>query len=236
MSASLSFAMQLIAPRLPKYHQRYSQVRVHVETANRYLDIIDNGIDVAIRTREYEPDSTITIRRLASTRRILAASPAYLAQRGRPQFPSDLTDHNVLVYLHANHPNELKFSRGGESQTVNVQGCWSPTTGRYCVLLHLVAWVSSCNLVISSMRISSPDASYPYSVTGICHVCKSTSHIPAESTCQRKSDPSLTSWWMSSRPTSTKESGLVLCDSMYSQGKGQNLLAIFIGGPRQATI
>ena len=130
VSASLSFAMQLIAPRLPKYHQRYSQVRVHVETANRYLDIIDNGIDVAIRTREYEPDSTITIRRLASTRRILAASPAYLAQRVRPQFPSDLTDHNVLVYLHANHPNELKFSRGGESQTVNVQGVLESNDGQ----------------------------------------------------------------------------------------------------------
>lgn len=61
VSASLSFAMQVIAPRLSRYHQRFPQVRVHVETANRYLDIIDNGIDVAIRTREYEPDSAITI-------------------------------------------------------------------------------------------------------------------------------------------------------------------------------
>ena len=130
VSASLSFAMQLIAPRLPKYHQRYPQVRVHVETANRYLDIIDNGIDVAIRTREYEPDSTITIRRLASTRRILAASPAYLAQKGRPQSPSDLKDYNVLVYVHANHPNELKFSRDGESQTVNVQGVLESNDGQ----------------------------------------------------------------------------------------------------------
>jgi DNA-binding transcriptional LysR family regulator len=43
--------------------------------ASHYLDIIDNNIDVAIRTREFEPDSNITVRRLASTRRILAASP-----------------------------------------------------------------------------------------------------------------------------------------------------------------
>lgn len=130
VSASLSFAMQLIAPRLPKFHQRYPQVRVHVETANRYLDIIDNGIDVAIRTREYEPDSNITIRRLGSTRRILAASPAYLAKKGRPQSPSDLRDHNVLVYVHANHPNELKFSRGAESLTVNVQGLLESNDGQ----------------------------------------------------------------------------------------------------------
>lgn len=130
VSASLSFAMQLIAPRLPKYHLRYPQVRVHVETANRYLDIIDNGIDVAIRTREYEPDSTITIRRLASTRRVLAASPAYLAQKGRPRSPSDLSDHNLLVYVHANNPNELKFSRGAEHQTVNVQGLLESNDGQ----------------------------------------------------------------------------------------------------------
>ncbi|HSV47912.1 MAG TPA: LysR family transcriptional regulator, partial [Ramlibacter sp.] len=57
VSASLSFSMQHIAPRLPEYTRRYPNVRVHVEAANRYLDLIDNGIDVAIRTREVESDS-----------------------------------------------------------------------------------------------------------------------------------------------------------------------------------
>ena len=130
VSASLSFAMQLIAPRLPKYHQMYPQVRVHVETANRYLDIIDNGIDVAIRTREYEHDSTITIRKLASTRRILTASPAYVARKGLPGTPAGLTQHNTLIYVHANNPNELKFSRGDERQTVNIQGVLESNDGQ----------------------------------------------------------------------------------------------------------
>ena len=130
VSASLSFAMQLIAPRLPKYHQMYPQVRVHVETANRYLDIIDNGIDVAIRTREYEHDSTITIRKLASTRRILTASPAYVARKGLPGTPAGLTQHNTLIYVHANNPNELKFSRGDERQPVNIQGVLESNDGQ----------------------------------------------------------------------------------------------------------
>ena len=73
VTASLSFSMHHIAPLLPEYTRRYPNVNVHVETANRYLDLIDNNIDVAIRTREVEPDSNITIRRLAETRRILAA-------------------------------------------------------------------------------------------------------------------------------------------------------------------
>jgi DNA-binding transcriptional LysR family regulator len=130
VSASLSFSMQVIAPRLPKYHQRYPQVRVHIETANRYLDIIDNGIDVAIRTREYEPDSTITIRRLAATRCILAASPAYLAGRGRPLSPAELHNHDLLVYVHANNPNELKFVRGSDQQIVTAQGLLESNDGQ----------------------------------------------------------------------------------------------------------
>ena len=130
VSASLSFAMQLIAPRLVRYHQRYPQVRVHIETANRYLDMIDNGIDVAIRTREYEPDSTITIRRLATTRRVLAASPAYLAQHGRPEHPNDLLAHRLLLYMHSNNPNDLKFTHGGVVQQVTVQGLLASNDGQ----------------------------------------------------------------------------------------------------------
>ena len=130
VSASLSFAMQLIAPLLPMYHQRFPQVKVHIETANRYLDMIDNGIDVAIRTREYEPDSTITIRRLASTRRLLAASPGYLAQKGRPSTPADLANHDLLVYVHANNPNELKFTRNDEQKTVIAQGVLESNDGQ----------------------------------------------------------------------------------------------------------
>ena len=80
-----------IAPLLPEYTRRYPNVTVHVETANRYLDLIDNNIDVAIRTREFEPDSNITIRRLAETRRILAASPGYLGRAGTPRALAERT-------------------------------------------------------------------------------------------------------------------------------------------------
>lgn len=130
VSASLSFALQHIAPRLSEYTRRYPNVRVHVEVANRYLDLIDNGIDVAIRTREFEPDSNITIRRLAETRRILAASPAYLARHGRPAHPADLRHHALLLYVYANHPYELGFSRGAEAVTVPIEGLLESNDGQ----------------------------------------------------------------------------------------------------------
>ena len=130
ISASLSFSMQHIAPLLREYTQRYPRVSVHVEAANRYLDIIDNNIDVAIRTREYEPDSNISVRRLAQTRRILVAAPRYLATHGRPQELDDLARHHLLLYTHANNPNELRFSRGDEVRTIQVQGLLESNDGQ----------------------------------------------------------------------------------------------------------
>ncbi|MDB5945401.1 MAG: LysR family transcriptional regulator [Ramlibacter sp.] len=130
ITASLSFSMHHVAPLLRDYTQRYPNVQVHVEAANRYLDIIDNNIDVAIRTREYEPDSNITIRRLAETRRILCASPRYFAQYGRPAALEDLQRHKLLVYVHANNPNELRFTRDGVVSVVAVKGLLESNDGQ----------------------------------------------------------------------------------------------------------
>lgn len=130
ITASLSFSMHHVAPLLREYTQRYPNVKVHVEAANRYLDIIDNNIDVAIRTREYEPDSNITIRRLAETRRILVASPRYLALHGRPASLDDLQRHKLLIYVHANNPNELRFSRDGVTSAVAVRGLLESNDGQ----------------------------------------------------------------------------------------------------------
>jgi DNA-binding transcriptional LysR family regulator len=121
VSASLSFALEHVAPKLPVYLARYPNVRVHVEVANRYLDLIDNGIDVAIRTREFE-DSNITIRRLAETKRILVAAPSYLERRGRPSHPDELQGHSLLLYTYAKNPNELSFSRGKQTAVIPAVG------------------------------------------------------------------------------------------------------------------
>jgi DNA-binding transcriptional LysR family regulator len=130
ITASLSFSMHHVAPLLREYTQRYPNVTVHVESANRYLDIIDNNIDVAIRTREYKPDSNITIRRLAQTRRILTASPRYLAQYGRPKTLLELAQHKLLIYIHANNPNELRFSKDGETVTITAKGLLESNDGQ----------------------------------------------------------------------------------------------------------
>ncbi len=130
ITASLSFSLHHVAPLLRDYTQRYPNVTVHIEAANRYLDIIDNNIDVAIRTREFEPDSNITIRRLAETRRILTASPRYFAQHSIPKTLADLQQHQMLIYTHANNPNELRFTKDGKTTTVNVKGVLDANDGQ----------------------------------------------------------------------------------------------------------
>lgn len=118
ISASLSFSLQHIAPLLSQYTARYPEVTAQIEATNRYHDLIDANIDVAIR--EYDSVSNVTIRRLAQSRRILCASPAFLTKHGVPSSVNSLVGRPMLLYTQGNNLNELLFRRGGESEQVTV--------------------------------------------------------------------------------------------------------------------
>lgn len=120
VTSSLSFAMIYMAPMLPAFRKLYPKLDVQIIAANRYPDFIEAGIDVAIRTREQEPDSNIIIRRIGQMRRVLAAAPSYLATRGVPEHPADLARHDMLVYNLANDPYSLRLSKGSTTQTVRI--------------------------------------------------------------------------------------------------------------------
>ncbi|WP_322052744.1 LysR family transcriptional regulator [Paraburkholderia bannensis] len=130
VTASVSFASIYIAPALREFHQRYPNVNVQIVAANRYPDFIEAGIDVAIRTREHEADSGITVRKLAETRRVLAATPAYLARRGTPTTPDALAGHDMLVYNLANDPYVLHFQRGAKCQSVSIKSVLDANEGQ----------------------------------------------------------------------------------------------------------
>jgi len=137
ITASVSFCIHHVAPLLRAYRERCPQVTVHVEAHNRYFDLIDHNIDVAIRTRESEPDSNIVVRRLAETRRVLAASPRYLAQHGVPRTVDDLHCHSLLIYTYANNPHEMRFTRGKEVRTITAQGTLNSNEGQVLVAAAL---------------------------------------------------------------------------------------------------
>ncbi|HDX8616274.1 LysR family transcriptional regulator [Aeromonas sp. s3] len=111
LTASLSLMLNVISPLIPKFMAKYPGIQVELIANNRYLDIIENNIDISIRSREVEPDSSLVIQPLAVAPRILAASPEYIERYGDPQTPHDLTKHQLLLYSHHN-PKELTMMNG----------------------------------------------------------------------------------------------------------------------------
>lgn len=130
ITSTVSFAIHHLGPLLPEYTRRFPQVSVDVEVSNRYSNLLDSNIDLAIRTREHEADSSITIRRLAQTRRVLAAAPGYLSQHGIPRVPEDLHRHRLLLYSYAHRPDELHFTRDGATTVLPVNGAMKSNEGQ----------------------------------------------------------------------------------------------------------
>src|SRR6185436_3669609 len=122
IGASLSFSLLHLMPVVEQFRQVYPGMFIEIVASNRYYDIIENGLDLAIRTRRVEADSSITIRRLAETRRLLAASPGYLARRGTPDRPEELIEHDLILYNLADNWNEFHFRKNGEAVVVKVDG------------------------------------------------------------------------------------------------------------------
>ncbi|MEO1037129.1 MAG: LysR family transcriptional regulator [Pseudomonadota bacterium] len=98
-AASSSFAQRYIAPLLPVFLERYPGVNLELRFSDTQMDLIEGGFDLALRNFAIE-DSSLRARKLADDRRILCASPAYLATRGTPNEPRDLVDHQTLVFMH----------------------------------------------------------------------------------------------------------------------------------------
>jgi DNA-binding transcriptional LysR family regulator len=91
-----SFGLQHIAPLIPRFAERYPKVQLALSLSDRTVNLIEEGFDLAVRIAHLE-DSSLTARRLAPNRRVVCASPAYLARHGTPRTPDELARHNCLT-------------------------------------------------------------------------------------------------------------------------------------------
>jgi DNA-binding transcriptional LysR family regulator len=96
MSCSTLFAHRHLLARLPEFLANYPRLEVQLALTDDLVDIVGEGIDVAIRIGELA-DSALITRRLVSDRRIICAAPAYLDRYGTPTTPDDLANHNCLA-------------------------------------------------------------------------------------------------------------------------------------------
>lgn len=97
VNAPMSFGILHLAPALVDFMRSYPRLQVQLALTDRFVDLIDEGFDVAVRIGRLK-DSSLVVRRLAPARRILCASPAYLAGRPPIAHPCDLLQHRCLHY------------------------------------------------------------------------------------------------------------------------------------------
>ena len=111
-----------LAPCLPEFLRRYPQIEVELTLSDQRINLVEEGVDLAIRITDLE-DSSLRARRLAPSERVLCASPEYLARRGQPQRPEDLRDHDCLTYAYQRSGRRWAFrDRQGRRQRVTVSG------------------------------------------------------------------------------------------------------------------
>ncbi len=120
VTASVLFGRLYIMPGIIEYLSRYPDVELNALFVDRVVNMLEEGVDVAIRIAEL-PDSSYRALRVGSVRRVLCASPDYLAQHGIPQSPNDLTQHRIILARGLNPNNELRFQHDSQVQTVKVQ-------------------------------------------------------------------------------------------------------------------
>jgi DNA-binding transcriptional LysR family regulator len=116
-----TFGRLWIAPMLPEFLAAHPGVSINVEYSDRYVDLLAEGFDIAIRIGQLQ-DSRLITKKLASHQRLICAAPSYLAVHGSPMAPGDLRDHACLSFSHlAGHP-EWRFRKGDRISSVRVNG------------------------------------------------------------------------------------------------------------------
>lgn len=95
VTAPVMFGRRHVAPAIFRFLERYPRITVRTVFVDRVADLIDEGLDVAVRIAAL-PDSGLTAVRVGAVRPVLCASPAYLARRGRPRVPADLAGHDTI--------------------------------------------------------------------------------------------------------------------------------------------
>ncbi len=108
INAPVTFGVHALSPRLSEYLLKYPNVTIDMSLSNRYVDLIDEGVDVAFRVGELA-DSSLIARALSPYRLYLCAAPAYLANSSPVERPSDLEKHEGLQRV------AQAFARAGRS-------------------------------------------------------------------------------------------------------------------------
>jgi DNA-binding transcriptional LysR family regulator len=183
ISAPVTFGILHLAPLWGVFRAQYPDVALDLTLADRVVDLVEEGYDMAIRIAGL-PSSTLVSRRLASTRAVLCASPEYLAVHGTPQHPSDLAQHAVIAYTYWAAKDEWHFDGPEGPVSVSTRPCIHTNNGDTCraaALAHQGIILQPSFLVgedLAAGRLVELLPTYQSLEMGIYAVYPSRKHVP----------------------------------------------------------
>lgn len=124
LGCPVAFGRLHVAPRIGAFLDRYPDVEVQLMMTDAFVDLVGEGLDLAIRVGDLS-DPSLIARRIGTTRRVTVASRDYIARRGIPAVPADLTQHDCIVYTRLATGHRWHFEGRGGPIAVDVRGRFS---------------------------------------------------------------------------------------------------------------
>lgn len=121
ISGAVTFARLHVVPRLAQFMALHPTLEVEVFLDDRNVDLVEAGIDVALRMGNLA-DSSLTARRIGRGERVIVGAPDYLARRGEPSTPEDLVGHDSIIYDQRGGGDAWTFVKGSVGQAVTLDG------------------------------------------------------------------------------------------------------------------
>lgn len=119
ITAPVQFGRRHVAPLVTAFLRKFPESQVELVLNDRYLDLIEEALDVAVRIGALA-DSSLLTRRVGEVRRLVVASPDYLARRGTPTKPAELTAHDTIFSTSDWAPLEWRFGSRGRTTVVRL--------------------------------------------------------------------------------------------------------------------
>jgi DNA-binding transcriptional LysR family regulator len=129
VDAPIVFAEQRLAAPIASYLAKNPDVRIVLSMSDRMIDLVAEGVDVAVRIASRLAGAGLVARKLGADRTVLCASPAYLARKGTPVVPEDLVHHDCLLYSLVKPADEWRFRAGKRSFSVPIEARFSAASG-----------------------------------------------------------------------------------------------------------
>lgn len=124
-----SFGYLHLVPAIADFMKAHPDIKVDLYLGALYEDLIDSGLDLAIRIGKL-PDSSLMARQLTVRRMVVCASPEYLKTHNTPETPEDLYEHNCLTHHNSPTGNEWRFQKGGRELSIAIEGSFSASSSQ----------------------------------------------------------------------------------------------------------